>query len=61
MGKCTNHPDRETSYMCMKNGTYLCEDCLKCMSPNVHCKFRPSCPIWFMDKKGGKDIDTDAA
>ncbi len=57
MGKCINHPDRETSYMCMKHNKYMCEECLKCPDPEIHCKFRPSCPIWFIDKRGGKSID----
>lgn len=61
MGKCINHPDRETSFMCMKHNIYLCEDCLKCRDPEIHCKFRPSCPIWFMEKRGGKDIDAAVA
>jgi len=57
MGKCINHPDRETSFMCMKHNYYLCDECLKCEDPNIHCKFRSSCPIWFMEKRGGKGID----
>jgi hypothetical protein len=28
MGKCINHPDRETPYLCMKHQIYLCEECL---------------------------------
>ncbi len=48
MGRCRNHPDRETNFMCMKNNVYLCEECAKCMSPDIHCKFRTSCPIWFV-------------
>ena len=57
MGKCVNHPNRETNFMCMKHNIYLCEECLKCPDPEIHCKFRSSCPIWFMDKRGGKSID----
>lgn len=57
MGKCVNHPDRETNFLCMKHNIYLCEECLKCPDPEIHCKFRSSCPIWFMDKRGGKSID----
>jgi len=52
MGYCINHPDRETSYMCMKHNVYLCDDCLKCPDPELYCKFRSSCPIWFLQKKG---------
>ena len=46
MGKCINHPDRETSY--------LCEECLKCRDPELYCKFRPSCTIWFLSKQKQK-------
>ena len=57
MGKCVNHPDRETRFMCMKHNIYLCEECIKCRDPQIHCKFRSSCPIWFMEKRGGRGID----
>ena len=52
MGRCTNHPDVETSYHCMKHDIYLCQECLECRDPDIYCKFRPSCPIHFMSKKG---------
>ncbi len=48
MGTCINHPDRETSYACMKHQVYLCQDCLRCQDPELYCKFRSSCPIWFL-------------
>jgi len=52
MGKCSCHPEIETSYLCMKHNVYLCEECLTCRDPEIYCKFRSSCPIWFMQKKG---------
>lgn len=52
MGKCVNHPDRDTSYQCTKHGVYLCEACLQCRDPELYCKFRSACPIWFLSKKG---------
>lgn len=52
MGKCIHHPDRETSYICMKHNFYLCKECLECKDPDIYCKFRPSCPIHFISKKG---------
>ncbi len=61
MGKCINHPDRETSYLCMKYNTYLCEECLKCRDPELYCKFRPSCPIWFLSKQKQKAEAKDKA
>ncbi len=57
MGKCINHPDRETSYKCMKHNYYLCEDCLECRDPDIYCKFRSSCPIHFISKKGFDSSD----
>ncbi len=57
MGKYGNHPDRETSYVCMKHNKYMCEESLKCSDPETHCKFRSSCLIWFMYKRGGESID----
>ncbi|MCP3901304.1 MAG: hypothetical protein GY707_16490 [Desulfobacteraceae bacterium] len=52
MGKCINHPEIETSYQCMKHNIYLCEKCMECRDPELYCKFRPSCPIHFISKKG---------
>ena len=61
MGKCLCHPEKESNYVCLKDNVYLCDECLKCRNPDIYCKFRESCPIWFMDKKGFKDegIPTD--
>jgi hypothetical protein len=50
MGKCRNHPDKETSYVCTKYTTYMCEECLKCSDPDIYCKFRSACTISFMVK-----------
>ena len=52
MGSCIHHPDRETGYYCMKHQEYRCEECLRCKDPALYCKFRTSCPIWFMQKAG---------
>ena len=52
MGKCVNHPDRETSYLCMKHNIYMCDECIKCRDPEIYCKHRSSCPINFISKKG---------
>ncbi|KPA17191.1 Ferredoxin [Candidatus Magnetomorum sp. HK-1] len=60
MGYCINHPDRETQYLCMKDNIYFCEECLRCRNPKIYCKFRPSCPIWFIVKKGFKSWGDDA-
>jgi uncharacterized 2Fe-2S/4Fe-4S cluster protein (DUF4445 family) len=59
MGKCLNHPEKDTLYVCLKDNVYLCEECLKCREPDVYCKFRPSCPIWFMEQKGLEDQEAE--
>ncbi|KJS33766.1 MAG: B-box zinc finger [Desulfatitalea sp. BRH_c12] len=51
MGQCSCHPEIETQYICMKYNTYLCEECLTCRDPELYCKYRPSCLIWFMTKR----------
>ena len=51
MATCINHPDREARFVCMKHEIPLCEECLECRDPNLYCKFRTSCPIWFMQKR----------
>ena len=51
MGTCINHMERQTSYICMKHNIYQCEECLHCRDPELYCKFRESCPVWFMTKK----------
>jgi hypothetical protein len=51
MGACACHPEKESSFMCMKHGVYLCDECLQCRDPEIYCKYRPSCPIWFMQKR----------
>jgi hypothetical protein len=54
---CVNHPDRETGYECLKHQIYMCQDCLDCRDPEIYCKFRESCTIWFLTKK---NFDDDA-
>lgn len=52
MAKCINHPDVETTYVCMKHNIGLCEKCLECRDPDLYCKYRSACPIHFLSKKG---------
>ncbi|RLC06526.1 MAG: ferredoxin, partial [Deltaproteobacteria bacterium] len=51
MGKCVNHPEREARFVCMKHNVHMCEECVMCRDPEIYCKFRSSCPIWFMHKE----------
>ena len=61
MGTCSCHPEKETNFVCMKQGVYLCDECLKCRDPNIYCKYRSACPIWFMQKRPeGWDAEVDA-
>lgn len=55
MPKCINHPDRETNYVCYKYNIAMCSECLACRDPELYCKFRDSCPIWFIYKENQKD------
>ena len=52
---CVNHPDRETSYECLKHKIFMCQDCIDCRDPEIYCKFRESCTIWFLTKKNFDD------
>ena len=57
MGRCKNHPDKETGYKCFKHDFYLCESCLHCIDPDIYCTFRSSCIIFFIAEKGGNTLD----
>lgn len=60
MPACVNHPDRETNYVCLKKNVYLCDECLACSDPELYCKFRSSCIIWFMTQKiAGLETSTE--
>jgi uncharacterized 2Fe-2S/4Fe-4S cluster protein (DUF4445 family) len=52
--KCVNHLEAEARLMCMKDGVYLCGLCLSCRNPEIFCKFRTSCPVWFLKKASEK-------
>ena len=55
MGKCINHTDRETSYHCQKHNIDMCEECLRCRDPELYCKYRTACVIYFLSKETSKD------
>ncbi len=61
MGQCLCHPEKESQYLCMKDNVYLCDECLHCRNPEIYCKYRTSCPIWFMEKRGFMDEKQEAA
>jgi hypothetical protein len=60
MHRCVNHPDRETPYECSKHKIAMCADCLDCRDPDIYCKFRESCTIWFLTKKNFDDETAEA-
>lgn len=60
MGRCTNHPDRKTSYACLKHDIYMCENCMRCRDPDIYCKFRTACPIHFITRRK-RGLDDDEA
>ena len=41
--------------MCSKHGIYLCGECLACRDPEIYCKFRTACPIWFEHKEKARE------
>jgi len=51
MEKCIHHPEREAEYRCQKHQIHLCDGCRACPDPQLYCKFREGCIIWFMEKK----------
>ena len=51
MGKCTCHPEIETRFQCLKHGVWLCDECFRCRDPELYCKHRSACPIWFIEKR----------
>lgn len=55
MGTCTHHPERETSMMCSKYGVYMCAECMECRDPDIYCKFREACPIWYEHKNKARE------
>lgn len=60
MGRCIRHPDRETPYLCQKHNIYLCEECMKCRDPDIYCKFRPACPIRYIEKENARSGKRDS-
>ena len=39
MGRCTNHPEKTTSYVCLKHNIYMCENCR-----NTECIIKQALP-----------------
>jgi hypothetical protein len=56
----TNHPEKETDYLCMKHQNYVVERSLHCRDPQSYCKFRTSCPMYFLSKESNAEMIEDA-
>ena len=39
------------TYRCEKHRIGMCDTCLRCKDPELYCKFRSSCMIYFMEKE----------
>ncbi len=52
---CRFHPQRPAMVNCSKHGMGLCAQCLEekphCPDPEIYCKFRPQCVIYFQHKE----------
>ncbi len=59
MGKCRNHPEVETPYGCMKHKYFVCADCIACHDPEIYCKYRSSCAIFFLEKEKRKEKEAE--
>lgn len=45
----------------MKHSIYQCEQCLQCRDPDLYCKFRSACPIYFLTQKNFDSPEESAA
>lgn len=60
MGKCLNHPDRDTGLQCSKDDVFFCDECIECHSKTIYCKYRTQCPIWYVLRERGDAVDAPA-
>lgn len=54
--RCPKHPELETRFRCEKFDVYMCEKCMECRSPDLHCKHRQACLIWEFTRQ---DLDSE--
>ncbi|MCF8069819.1 MAG: hypothetical protein K9L30_14660 [Desulfobacterales bacterium] len=57
METCETNSDSDTGYLCMKHHIWIPNDNIHCHDPELYCKYRTSCLIWFMDKRNGHGLD----
>ena len=51
MAECSCDSRIDSRYLCMKYNEYVCSDGPACRDPQLYCKHRPACTIWFMTKR----------
>ena len=51
MARCALHPDTEARLQCMKHQTFMCRRCLGCRDPELYCRHRSACLIWFLQRE----------
>ena len=52
--QCTKHPELPARFRCEKLDVNMCERCMECRSPELHCKHRTQCIIWELTEE---DLD----
>jgi hypothetical protein len=60
MARCPLHPEVETRLQCAKHGTLVCPRCLACRDPDLYCRHRSACLIWFMQRERRKEEDAES-
>jgi len=55
---CQNAGADEPTYRCEKHRIEMCDTCLRCKDPDLYCKFRSACMIFFLEKeRAGSNCD----
>jgi hypothetical protein len=57
---CELHLETETRLQCAKHGTFACPRCLACRDPELYCRRRSGCLIWFMQRERRKEEDAES-
>ncbi len=64
--KCRYHPDEDAVAVCQKFGYGYCRKCCQapagergceCTAPDVHCKFRQECLVYFGERSRKKGLE----
>jgi hypothetical protein len=59
ISKCGTHQDAESVIQCQKHQVGYCQECfdngLSCRDPQLYCKFRQQCVIWFQSRERDRE------